>query len=363
MLSTLWSGKKKATVAEKESREYKKSKELEEVSGYIQSLKELTKQLSEKDDQIVSIQEDYKKIFNMFHDSVVVIDYEGYVIDYNKKAQKLLESVSGGKVIGEQWKKVIEGLGCNWENTIEKEVIENESRKELFKEVHIPDLKRDFLISVSSFEKESNTNYFIFTARDITRLKEREKDLIKKHNLITYIDQISDVFSNNLNINYILEKIVEILGKIEKVDMVYIYKNDVDTQGCDYAEIMKTWAAYDCSSRTRSLETFYYYNFPRWKEYFEMNNIICGSIGDFPRNERQFLGDEGIQSVCVVPIFTPAGWWGFLGFDSYLENKKWTYDEEKILKIAANIIGGGIYQWTLRNINNTEVLKQNCINF
>jgi hypothetical protein len=64
----------------------------------------------------------------------------------------------------------------------------------------------------------------------------------------------------------------------------------------------------------------------------------------------------------VVPIYTPVQQWGFVKFDSCDKIKNWSYDEEKILKIAANIIGAGIYQWTLRN-NKEEKIYKSCVNF
>lgn len=79
-------------------------------------------------------------------------------------------------------------------------------------------------------------------------------------------------------------------------------------------------------------------------EYFSLNHIICGNIRDFPKNEKLFLRKTNIRSICIVPIYTPIGFWGFLGFDSHQQEKQWTYDEEQLLKIAANIIGGELYK-------------------
>jgi transcriptional regulator with PAS, ATPase and Fis domain len=62
---------------------YEKSEELKEVKSMIEKLKILTLEISSKDSMIESIQEDYKKIFNLFSDIIVIIDKTGTVIDTN----------------------------------------------------------------------------------------------------------------------------------------------------------------------------------------------------------------------------------------------------------------------------------------
>jgi len=346
-----------------ENNVYEKSKDLNDLRSYINNLKTLTNELSEKDEQIMSIQEDYKKIFNLFSDSVVIIDAEGFVIDLNRKAQISMKELKCEKVIGERWESIIKKLGCSWENSIERQVLESDALMEKSKEIYMSDVNKYFLITILPIRKNNKADdYFIFTARDITKIRERERELIKKHDLIKYVDQISDTFHKNFNINYIMEKIVEILGNIEDVDLVYIYRNYFNEYNNLYAEISKVWTKDSLKHRIKEFKNLYYSDYPRWEEYFKTNHIICGSVNKFPKNEKQLLLNKGIKSTCVVPIYTPINWWGFIGFDSTEKYKEWSFDEEKILKITANIIGSGIYQWTLRN-NNNEILNKTCINF
>lgn len=345
------------------SKKYEKSKELKEVRDYVNSLYDLTNKLSEKDEKIQSIQEDYKKIFNLFSDSVVIIDAEGNVIDVNKKAHIYLRELNCEKIIGEKWQNVMKIMGCDWNNSIERQVIESDVLTERSKEVFISDINKHFLISIVPIRKENKSDdYYIFTAKNITKIKEREKQLIQKNDLIKYIDLISDTFHRNFNINYIMEKIVEILGNVEDVDVVYIYKNCYDIENNLYADPLKWWTKDKLNYRKDNIEYIYYSDFPRWEEYFKINHIVCGNINSFPKNERLYLEKENIKSICVVPIYTPQEWWGFIGFDSTEKFKQWSFDEERILKIAANIIGSGIYQWSLRNLD-YEIINKTCINF
>lgn len=331
----------------------------DETREYIKQLKHLNNVLGEKDGLLQSIQEDYKKIFNLFADMVILLDDSGSIIDLNKKSQILLNKHNfNDSLIGKKWKEVIEELGCKWDASIEKAALESDMSEEKEKEVYIDKLDKHFLISVTPVKKEHSADYFIVIIRDITKIKEREINLIKKQKFLNYINIIADVFSRNLNINYIMDKIVETLSDIDNVDLVYIYKNCSDgLEATKIREYHKNGEPIDIS------DTIKYNNFPRWIDYFRLNHIICGTSDEFPKHERRYLKQGNIKSICAVPIYTPEGFWGFIGFNSYKKEKHWTYDEEQLLKIASNVIGGEIYKWSLRNINNNvEDITPKCVN-
>lgn len=340
------------------------NQELLEANGYIQKLKDLTENLKEKDEKIYSIQEDYKKIFNFFADIIVIIDAEGYILDLNRKAQMTFSNFFNDNIIGSNWKYILETLNKScWDKTIEKELLEDKNYAEKSKEIYISRLNKHFLITVLPVIRYGELQYFIFTAKDITDIKNREIELLKKQKLLTAVSTITDIFTANYNINYLMEKIVETLGRVENVEMCYIYKNCLDEKGKIFAEKQKEWVSSNFNKDTRTLDKFYYSNtFPRWLEYFKLNHIVCGNIRTFPINEIQVLKTEKIKSICVVPIYANLQLWGFMGFDSCFKERNWSYDEESLLKVAANVIGGGIYQWSLRN-NKKEVIEKSCINF
>lgn len=88
--------KKRANVSV-EKNEYKNA----EMEEYIAKLKKLSDELTEKDNRISYIQEDYKNIFNLFSDILIIIDVDGYVIDLNNKAKDFISKLYSGGIIGE----------------------------------------------------------------------------------------------------------------------------------------------------------------------------------------------------------------------------------------------------------------------
>ncbi|MFW6025461.1 MAG: hypothetical protein ACOCRX_03895 [Candidatus Woesearchaeota archaeon] len=113
-----------------------------------------------------------------------------------------------------------------------------------------------------------------------------------------------------------MDKIVEILGEINGVDVSYIYKDEDEIRANKIKEYNKT------NNDIESSEYIKYSDCPRWKEYFNMNHVICGKIDDFPKNERMLFKKRGLKSTCIVPIYTPLSFWGFVGMDSYINNKE-----------------------------------------
>jgi len=334
------------------------------IQEYIDKLMELNNRMEEKDFRINSIQEDYKRIFNLFNESVVIIDKDGTIIDLNRTAQLEFLPTFNDSIIGKQWKDIIWTFGCSWDDSIEKKVIDGELLKELTKEIYVDILNKHMLISVIPVYKEDDLEYFLFIARDITKIKQRELALIKKQQLINAVDKITDVFTKNMNINFIMEQSLETLMRyLNDVDMCYIYKNCADIDGELYAEKIKECVSPVVDKTLLNVDKLYYKEtFPRWLDFFKVNHIVCGHINSLPKNERQLLNEFGVKSICVVPIYTPIELWGFMGFDSTVVERNWTYDEEKILKIAAHVVGAGIYQWSLRN-KDDELLTQTCITF
>lgn len=333
------------------------------TQSYIEQLKILNEKLIDKDSKIVSVQEDYKKIFNLSSDMIILLDDNGCVIDLNRKAQRILSRYIKEKtIIGKEWKNVLYEIGCNWDKSIEKQILNSDSLYEKTKEIYIKKMNKYYLLSIIPVRKPNDDSYFILTIKDVTNIKLRELNLIKKQKLLNYIYNITELFSKNLNINYIMDRIVETMANVNNVDMVYIYKNcNCNTTAEKIREYHKANLNINISDSIK------YSDFPRWKDYFDINHIICGSVGDFPENEIELLKDKRdgnkIKSLCIVPIYTPLGLWGFLGFESYIDKKVWTFDEEQLLKIAANVIGGEIHKWNLRNINHSlEEIQTKCIN-
>ena len=78
----------------------------------------------------------------------------------------------------------------------------------------------------------------------------------------------------------------------------------------------------------------------RWQNMLSLGEIVSGDSRKLPEREKEFLKDQGIRSVLLIPIFVEADWYGFLRLDEPEENRAWDFEDVRILKTAAEILGG-----------------------
>jgi diguanylate cyclase (GGDEF)-like protein len=81
-----------------------------------------------------------------------------------------------------------------------------------------------------------------------------------------------------------------------------------------------------------------------WIESAEVDQPLIGMLHELTEETRNyfFLQDQG--SYVVFPIFTSVSLWGFIGFESYLPNKKWESPELNTFRSIAQTLGSIIYK-------------------
>jgi len=79
--------------------------------------------------------------------------------------------------------------------------------------------------------------------------------------------------------------------------------------------------------------------FERWQEELGQGRIIAGPIEAFPAPERDELRRFGLKSVLLLPLVWSGAWRGFLGFDDRAIARDWSFEEVRLLRTAAEMIG------------------------
>ncbi|HEY5609672.1 MAG TPA: PAS domain S-box protein, partial [Thermoanaerobaculia bacterium] len=85
---------------------------------------------------------------------------------------------------------------------------------------------------------------------------------------------------------------------------------------------------------------------PWWMERLDaFENIHIPRVSDLPEDakaEREILETKSIRSLIVVPMVHGRTLTGFVGFDSVVEEKRWSDDIISILKVLAETIGNAV---------------------
>ena len=84
----------------------------------------------------------------------------------------------------------------------------------------------------------------------------------------------------------------------------------------------------------------YDYGFEEGRKALENGEHYGGITHDMPTALREVLQDQGTLSVILLPIWVDGKWFGFIGFDDVENERIWGEEEIRLLRTAAEMIGG-----------------------
>ena len=193
--------------------------------------------------------------------------------------------------------------------------------------------------------ESQGVKYFLTVMIDITESKKLADEIKLQNSLYNIVASISGkmIQSSSDHLNAEINRSLELLGIFNRVDRAYIFELDAARD-----EINNTfeWCADGISRENNSIQCVPFLFLPLWSEAFLKNEHICiESVEELPieRNvEKEFLGQMGIRSLVIVPMYHGSTLLGSIGFDSVKEKKQWNQQLITLLKIYAGILGGVI---------------------
>ena len=143
-------------------------------------------------------------------------------------------------------------------------------------------------------------------------------------------------------INPVLAKI----GPAADASRAYLFENGTDAAGRLCMSQRHEWARQGISPQIDNpeLQQLPYADsgFGRWCESLANNEIINGPVSEMSPGEREVLEPQDIRSLIIIPVFVEGDWWGFLGLDDCVQNRRWTDAEEDSLRAGADMLGATI---------------------
>jgi two-component system, sensor histidine kinase and response regulator len=82
--------------------------------------------------------------------------------------------------------------------------------------------------------------------------------------------------------------------------------------------------------------------FGTWGDHLRRGSVFQEHVRDLPEKDREFLAEEGILSILLVPIMIDGAPWGFIGFDECRGERMWATAEIEALRTAAGALGAAI---------------------
>lgn len=202
-----------------------------------------------------------------------------------------------------------------------------------------------------SFSLLAITAMFIGHLRDLQLKSTTELNALEENNKkLVRLSQALEA-ANHLTTDLItsqnwMEKIPDLLrniGLAAGVDHLVLFQltgsGTVNVSGRLYhywAEIKSDYPERDNPSIPEELFT--------WIEAAEIEQPLIGTLADLTEETREYFYLQDIGIYVFFPIFTSVSLWGFIGFESYLHDKKWESPELNTFRSIAQTLGSIIYK-------------------
>ncbi len=191
------------------------------------------------------------------------------------------------------------------------------------------------------------------------RKDKAEKALKQSEEILMSVSYAAEQF---LKFNYgsqSIKKVLKRIGEATGVSRVYIFQNFTDDNNKIYTRQQFEWTAENIQLEidNPAVQNFYLdeKEFDHLVKQMRIGKAIYCKIRECSGKIQKILKSQNILSIAMVPIYVYNDWWGFIGFDDYVNEREWTVSEIRALMAAANILGAAI----LRKQVEIELLRLN----
>ncbi|MGB7443764.1 MAG: GAF domain-containing protein [Coleofasciculaceae cyanobacterium] len=139
--------------------------------------------------------------------------------------------------------------------------------------------------------------------------------------------------------------ITQLLGKATEASRVYIFEKRVKPGEGDNNQLLLVkqaeWCSPDISAQIDHpvLASLSYQEYsPLITEILEKGEVFSAIVADLPEFERQFLKEQEVQSILILPLMVKGQLFGLIGFDNCQESQLWQESEVFMLQAAATAI-------------------------
>jgi signal transduction histidine kinase/CheY-like chemotaxis protein/Ca2+/Na+ antiporter len=187
--------------------------------------------------------------------------------------------------------------------------------------------------------RHSDGDVVVGYTRDLREQKQMLDSIRHKNNLMQTVNTIATLLmeSDVEAFEESLQKSMDAMAAIVKVDCIYIWKNCIK-DGELYCSQLFEWSKSGSVFPTDEKLYKYSETFPGWDVTLTRGEHKNGPLKDMPAEVQDLLANTGIESILVIPIMIKDKFWGFIGFDDLNNVRTFTQDEENLLHSASMLI-------------------------
>ena len=191
------------------------------------------------------------------------------------------------------------------------------------------------------------------------KISQIQQELIQQKSVLQGMAMASNHLLTNEDFVSAINDALETISKVAGIDRIFIYKNAPKTlQGKRKVSLVHDYIVPEIRSKVdtdKCKEIYYTFRTDGWFTPLIKGKSIKGLAHEFTEDLQLLFEHQLINSVMIVPIFDQKknNFWGFVGFADCTDDHLWTNEEETVLGMLANNIGGAI-----RRQKSQEELKE-----
>ena len=193
------------------------------------------------------------------------------------------------------------------------------------------------------------------TLTDISELYHSKNSLLYRYKIEKLVSEISSDFVgiHVQNLDKVIDQSLKKIGQLLTVDRCYVSQFKQNKMVLDNTH---EWCAKGITAEMDKLQNLPSSIFPWWmKKLNKLEHIYIRQVNDLPEEaviEKEILQEQKIISLLVVPIHYQKNLFGFIGFDSVLEEKEWLESDIHLINTVA---------YTLANAFNARIHHEELI--
>ena len=286
----------------------------------------------------------YKQIFMASNDSIMIIDSEQKIIDRNPAHQRI-SGLNDDEIIG---KDIKEKLSPKMQLKIENALKRNGFfRGEMFFFTKDGDKQYVDMALNPIHNDKGELIYYMSVGRDINERKKAEELIAARLRYEKGIAGCSQALLEQGDTDKILKNALNQLLQAADVERVCLIENIDDAkQGLCMVHRFEICAENvpNVFNGDDEVRIPYKKGFEEWEKSLSTDLYLAGLVKDRPESERKVFGKTGVKSFIVIPVFVKGNWYGFIGFDDLEKERTWGEEEIRLLRTAADMIGGFIHR-------------------
>ena len=213
------------------------------------------------------------------------------------------------------------------------EILEDEIRINRQTDQEIRILKT---LTIAERDKQGVILRLVGTNIDITEEKKTEIELQKNLQQQELLSETALELNNLNDFSVTLNSVLNKVGNHTGVSRVYIFENIDSGNACNNTF---EWCNEGVEPQLENLQGIPYDAIPYWKnELTTTGHIFSENIAELPQEVRDILEPQEIKSILVFPLKVKGEFYGFIGFDECVRNKKWSKSELALIKAYSGII-------------------------